>query len=114
MRMVFLLLQRFFALLWLPFEIGAWLGKLLATGSRALGDNLMRPIYWGLVQAKRRRYGEPLWQKLDWKIGFGPPCEHCGRNVPPDRHTVDCAFVAKWSGSALTVDELKEITRHQR
>ena len=76
-------LQLLALLFWLPFRavprVSLWVGLL---ASRA-GNLLVRPIYWAVVQAKRRTQGAPLWQDHDWKIGIGPPCEHCAENVPP-------------------------------
>ena len=78
---------------WLPFLAVAWIALRVSLLTSRAGDLLARPIYWAIVQAKRRATGAPPWQDRDWKIGVGPPCERCGVSVPPGRHRDDCRFV---------------------
>ena len=85
-----ILLQWLLALAWSPFSLIAnalrWLGRQV----QRLGDVLIQPLYWGVLRAKRKRLGEPLWQEHDWRIGIGPPCAACGEHVPPERHREGC------------------------
>lgn len=85
--------QRFLALLWKPFHILAkiflWLNLIVVRA----GDLLIRPPYWAILQVKRRKLGQPAWQLHDFQIGIGPPCEHCGEHVPPEKHKKTCAFL---------------------
>ena len=76
--------------------------------SERAGDILVRPIYWSIVQAKRRRLRQAIWQPHDWKIGIGPPCEYCGENVPPEKHTNDCAFVGGTCCAELLKQQLAQ------
>lgn len=93
MTTFYVLLQFLLYILWLPFQITMRLGALLHVWAQRAGDFLVRPLYWNVVQAKRRGNGSPLWQQHDWQIGIGPPCEHCKKNVPPERHENGCKFV---------------------
>ncbi len=93
MRFLYEIVQVLALILWLPALAVTEIARLVSRAARTVGDALFRPIYWGVVQAKRRRLGLPLWQPHDFQIGIGPPCEHCGENVPPGRHRKDCAFV---------------------
>ena len=93
MRHVYRFLQLLAFLLWSPFRLVGWLGYLLHRGAAGAGNLLVRPLYWDVVQAKRRVSGQPLWQQRDMLIGIWPPCHNCGRNVPPDSHKKDCPFL---------------------
>ena len=87
---LYVLAQWAVLLLWLPLRAVVWVGLVLARAASASGDALVRPIYWGVVQSRRRRFGEQLWQEGDARIGIWPPCQTCGENVPPGRHAGDC------------------------
>lgn len=103
-RALYETLQTILAVLWTPFKLVSRIGLLVSLGGRWLGDNLIRHLYWSVVQAKRKKIGQPLWQQHDFRIGIGPPCEHCGVNVPPGRHAADCTFLLPQSGSLSIVD----------
>lgn len=92
-----LLAQWALALVWWPFQALSRALRALSNGVGRLGDALVRVPYWAVIQAKRRRLGEPLWQQHDFMIGMGPPCESCGEHVPPGRHRSDCTFLRPMS-----------------
>lgn len=109
-QLMYELLQIAALLAWLPFRAICHGTYWIARASEWLGNHCGRALYYGIVQAKRRALGWPLWQEHDWQIGIARPCEHCGVSVPPGRHRADCRFFATIpsipSGSYLTREQI--------